>query len=67
MAGSLNQDQLMDERAAAILVGVKVETLQRWRWAKKGLPFLKIGRCVRYRHSDIVAFLDQCRVKVDAP
>ncbi len=49
-----------DEYHAAEITGFSVKTLQQRRW--KGLPpiFLKVGRKVRYRESDLLAFLDTC-------
>ena len=32
---------------------ISERTLQRWRWKKKGPPYLKIGGRVAYRLSDI--------------
>jgi excisionase family DNA binding protein len=44
---------------AARLLNVHPQTLANWR-AGQGdveLPFVKIGRAVRYRHEDIAAFI----------
>ena len=32
--------------------------LERDRWAGGGIPYLKTGRAVRYRKSDVLAFLE---------
>ncbi len=47
-----------DEYQTAEITGFSVKTLQQRRW--KNLPpiFLKVGRKVRYRESDLLAFLD---------
>lgn len=34
-------------------------TLERDRWAGGGIPYLKIGRAVKYRKSDVMAWLDK--------
>lgn len=34
-------------------------TLERDRWAGGGIPFIKIGRAVKYRKSDVLAWLAQ--------
>jgi hypothetical protein len=36
----------------------KQSTLQKDRVAGTGIPFVRIGRLVRYRQSDVQAFLD---------
>lgn len=34
-------------------------TVERDRWAGTGVPFVKMGRLVRYRKADILAWLQQ--------
>lgn len=34
-------------------------TIERDRWAGTGVPFIKMGRAVRYRKSDIVHWLQE--------
>jgi len=51
-------DPRLDNRAAAQYLGVKPETLDVWRCTKRyPLPFIKVGRLVRYRQSALDAFL----------
>jgi hypothetical protein len=50
---------LYDEIAIAHVVGVTVAKLQRDRWAGTGVPFIKIGRSVRYRKAEVLAWLNQ--------
>jgi excisionase family DNA binding protein len=50
-------DLLTREQAAAYL-GVAVQTLAMWKWAKRyDLPFVRIGRLIKYRKSDLDAFI----------
>jgi excisionase family DNA binding protein len=54
----LTIDPLRNETQAAGYLGVKPTTLQVWRSTKRyPLPFVKVGRLVRYRQSDLDAFL----------
>ncbi len=57
----VSHDQLMTETEAARLLGLKVATLRRWRWAGKGPRFLKLGGAVRYDPADLEAFIEQSR------
>jgi Helix-turn-helix domain len=50
-------DRLQPQSAAADYLGVQPATLERWRWRGVGPRFIKIGRCVRYRRSDLEAFV----------
>jgi len=49
---------LLDEEAAARILGAKVATLRKWRWAGTGPRYTKLGKLVRYRLSDIEQFVD---------
>ena len=52
-------DPLISEAETAALLDVKPGTLQVWRSTKRyPLPYVKVGRLVRYRHSAVVAFLE---------
>lgn len=53
---------------AARLMSLNPQTLANWR-AGQGdveLPFVKIGRAVRYRHLDIVAYIQSNTFKSTA-
>jgi hypothetical protein len=56
---------LLDTRAAAAFIGVKYETLLRWReqrWRERriGPPWVVIGRnCLRYRRAALESWLDR--------
>jgi len=48
-------NQLLSERETSSDTGVPLKTLQYWRWAghPDGPPFIKVGRRVYYRQSDL--------------
>lgn len=50
---------LLDEKAAAAVLDVSPGTLSVWRsTGRYALPFLKVGRKVRYRHGDLLKWLE---------
>jgi hypothetical protein len=52
--------ELLDDRAAAAVLDVTPGTLSVWRsTGRYALPFVKVGRNVRYRHSDLLAWLEK--------
>lgn len=56
------QDQLLTTKEAAPILRVSVAFLERDRWAGAKVPFLRIGsRSIRYRMSDLLAYIDSCR------
>lgn len=42
----------------AELLGLKPNTLERWRLQGRGPTFRKLGRAVRYVEADVLAWLD---------
>ena len=58
------QDQLLTTKQAAPVLGVSIAFLERDRWAGARVPFIKIGaRAVRYRLSDLHAYIESCLKK----
>ena len=51
----------MKETAARC--GVSVRTLLKWRDEKKGPPWFKIGKAVRYREDELDAWIEAQRGK----
>ncbi|MCC7226159.1 MAG: helix-turn-helix domain-containing protein [Burkholderiaceae bacterium] len=51
---------LFDRHQAATYLGVKPNTLATWHSTKRyRIPYIKVGRLVKYRVSDLDAFLQQ--------
>ncbi|MBY0354187.1 MAG: helix-turn-helix domain-containing protein [Rickettsiales bacterium] len=48
---------LLDERQVAACLQISISKLRADRRNEKGLPFIKIGKSVRYRPQDIELFL----------
>lgn len=52
-------EQLLTGKEVSELIKVSVETLNKWRSDKSvPLPYIKIGRLVRYRLADIEAYVE---------
>jgi excisionase family DNA binding protein len=57
--------RLLTTDDVAAMTGLSPETLAQWRWLKKEIPFVRLGKkCVRYRQSDIDAWLAKRLVSV---
>ena len=63
----LGVKRLLTAEEVASLTGLSEETLAQWRSQRRGIPYLKIGRAVRYDPTDVQAYLEGCRVSVSAP
>ena len=61
---SQNANKLLTTKEAADYIGVLPGTLGIWRCTKRHMiPFIKVGRLVKYRKSDLDTFLDQRTIR----
>jgi predicted DNA-binding transcriptional regulator AlpA len=52
-------EKMLNTEEAAAILGVSVQTLNTWRCTKRyPLPYVKIGRLVKYRLSSLQAFIE---------
>ena len=51
--------ELLSCEETAKILGVRPQTLATWRLYGRPLPYCKIGRLVKYRRSDVLAFIEQ--------
>jgi len=54
--------EFFDEKSLCAFIGISSVTATKWRAKAKGPPFIKVGRLVRYRRSDVDAWLRACTV-----
>lgn len=55
-----NNYPLLNSEQAATLLGIKPQTLDVWRCTKRvSIPFVKVGRAVRYRREDVLRFIER--------
>ena len=58
---------LLSPEDVAEITGLARDTLAQWRSQKRGIPYLKIGRAVRYDPAEVQVYLEGCRVSVSDP
>lgn len=46
------------------MLGVSVKTLEKWRWERRNLPYVKLGTVVRYKESDLTSWIGARTVDV---
>lgn len=59
---SAPESALFNQQTIAAVLSCSTQLLERNRWEGRGVPYLKIGRKVLYRKSDVQNFLQQQRV-----
>jgi predicted DNA-binding transcriptional regulator AlpA len=50
---------ILTEREAAVWSGYTVTYFQRARWEGKGPKYIKLGRNIRYREEDLLAWIEE--------
>jgi hypothetical protein len=55
--------QLIDEKLTSQMVGRGLQTLRNDRSKNRGIPFYKIGKSVRYRLDEVIAYAERHRVE----
>lgn len=58
------KNRLLTPEEVSAFIGVPVATLAQWRYRKTGIPYLRIGRLVRYSQADVESFLQRSKVEV---
>ncbi|MFW0778199.1 MAG: helix-turn-helix domain-containing protein [Rickettsiales bacterium] len=64
----LLKECLLTRKQAAEFLGVKEHTLAVWACNKRyTLPYVKVGRLVKYRYSDLLAFVEARTENIQLP
>ena len=61
----MQQNTWLSEKEVAQLTGISVSTLQKNRFYRRGIPYSKVGRLVRYVLKDVEAYLSAHQVPVE--
>ena len=56
-------DAMVDEQALSAASGLSISKLRSDRCLRQGIPFIKIGACVRYRVGDYRDYVSHSRVE----
>ena len=66
MTQGLNVTEVIKEAQAAEMLSRAVQTLRNDRHLRQGPPYIKLGRSIRYRVSDLMDYLDKHRIDPEA-
>jgi hypothetical protein len=58
-------DKLIDTQQLSEMLQIQPSTIEKARTMRRGIPYVKINRAVRYRMSDVFYYLDSNRVETE--
>jgi predicted DNA-binding transcriptional regulator AlpA len=53
-----DSDTLLTETQVSEILNLSIRTLQMWRVRRAGPKYVQVGRAVRYRRRDLIAWID---------
>lgn len=59
MRSGMEVPELMTATQVARILGVSTETLRKWRARRMCLPYVRVGRHIRYKAADVAAFVER--------
>ncbi len=67
MNSNIYHNKLLSAGKTAEILGLKESTLAQKRWrGDLSLPWIKLGTAIRYKLSDIDAYIERCTVQQEA-
>lgn len=60
-----NNIKYVDERAVSQITGRALAKLRNDRYVGQGIPYVKMGRSVRYRLDDVINYMESHKVKTN--
>ena len=60
-----DQNQWLTEVDVSLLTKISLSTLRAHRFYRKGMPYSKVGRSVRYSLADVAAFMESRRGTIE--
>lgn len=57
--------QYVDEKTVSRITGLALPTLRNYRHKRKGPPYVKLGRAVRYSLDDVREFMESRKIQTE--
>ena len=56
------EQRWINEKQVSQVTGIAIQTLRNWRQLRRGFPYSKVGRAVRYAVTDVEKFMEARKV-----
>jgi predicted DNA-binding transcriptional regulator AlpA len=60
-----HQVQYINENQVSKITGMALSTLRNNRSKGRGIPYIKVGRSVRYELQDVIEFMESHKINTD--
>ena len=61
----MNPKEYLNEIEVSQLIGRALSTLRNERFHRKGIPYVKVGRSVRYNQADVISFMESRKIRTE--
>ena len=55
----------VNEREVSKITGMAIQTLRNHRFQKRGFPYSRIGRSIRYSIQDIINYMERRKIQTE--
>ncbi len=55
----------VSEKEVSQITGLALPTLRNWRFKRRGMPYSKVGRSVRYAMEDVLHYMQSRKVQIN--
>lgn len=62
----MEAQKILNEVEVSKLIGLALPTLRNWRHLRRGPPYIKMGKSVRYYQDDVLAYAAKKRIDPEA-
>jgi predicted DNA-binding transcriptional regulator AlpA len=59
------ENKYLDEKETSKLTSMALSTLRNYRHLGIGVPYIKVGRAVRYSLKDILSYMESRKIKTE--
>ena len=60
---NLENSQLLNDKQVAKLTGRALQTVRNDRFNRQGIPYVRVGRSIRYKVQDVLNFIQKNRIE----
>jgi len=54
--------RFINEFEVAKITGLAVQTLRNWRFQRRGFPYSKLGKAIRYNLDDVLKYMEAQKI-----